>query len=100
MTRAANPGLSSTGQSGTHKLCPSDPSSHKLSCIGRLPSYRCCHVGIGWKMDQELTAVGVTSADDLRGVPLAKLTKAFGERTAKYMYSACRGEVCNSPSRG
>ena len=51
-------------------------------------------------MDQELTAVGVTSANDLRGVPLAKLTKAFGERTAKYMYSACRGEVCNSPWRG
>lgn len=51
-------------------------------------------------MDQELTAVGVTNADDLRGVSLAKLTKAFGERTAKYMYSACRGEVCNSPSRG
>jgi len=51
-------------------------------------------------MDQELTAVGVTNADDLRGVSLAKLTKAFGERTAKYMYSACRGEVCNSPLRG
>ena len=45
-------------------------------------------------MDQELTALGVTSANDLRSVPLANLTKVFGERTAKYMYSACRGEVC------
>ena len=51
-------------------------------------------------MDQELTAEGVTSANDLRNVPLTKLTKAFGERTAKYMYSACRGEVCSSPLRG
>ncbi len=45
-------------------------------------------------MDKELTALGVTSANDLRSVPLANLTKIFGERTAKYMYSACRGEVC------
>ena len=44
-------------------------------------------------MDQELTAMGVTSASDLRSIPLATLTKIFGERTAKYMYSACRGEV-------
>ena len=54
----------------------------------------CCPPGIGWKMDKELTALGVTSANDLRSVPLANLTKVFGERTAKYMYSACRGEVC------
>ena len=52
--------------------------------------------GVGWKMDQELTAMGVVSAADLRGVPLATLTKTFGERTAKYMYGACRGEVWSS----
>ena len=49
--------------------------------------------GVGWKMDQELSAMGVTSASGLRSIPLATLTKTFGERTAKYMYLACRGEV-------
>ena len=52
-----------------------------------------CPPGIGWKMDKELTALGVTSANDLRSIPLAMLTKTFGERTAKYMYASCRGEV-------
>ncbi len=49
--------------------------------------------GVGWKMDQELTAMSVTSASDLRSIPLATLINIFGERTARYMYSACRGEV-------
>jgi hypothetical protein len=44
-------------------------------------------------MDQELTAMGVMSAGDLRSIPLAALAKTFGERSAKYMYVACRGEV-------
>ena len=44
-------------------------------------------------MDKELTALRVTSANDLRSISLAKLTKIFGERTAKYMYASCRGEV-------
>ena len=44
-------------------------------------------------MDQELSALGITSTGDLRNVPLAALTQRFGERNAKYMYYACRGEV-------
>ena len=44
-------------------------------------------------MDQELSALGITSTGDLRNIPLAALTQRFGERNAKYMYYACRGEV-------
>ena len=44
-------------------------------------------------MDQELSALGITSTGDLRNIPLAILTQTFGERSAKYMYYACRGEV-------
>ncbi len=56
-------------------------------CMQVLPA------GIGWKMDQVLTAVGVTSANDACSVRLAELTKASGERTAKCMHAACRREV-------
>ena len=44
-------------------------------------------------MDQALGAIGITSTGDLRNVSLAALTQRFGERNAKYMYCACRGEV-------
>ena len=44
-------------------------------------------------MDQELGAMGITSTGDLLNIPLAALTQKFGERNAKYMYYACRGEV-------
>ena len=44
-------------------------------------------------MDQELSALGITSTGDLRNISLAALTQRFGERNAKYMYYACRGEV-------
>ena len=44
-------------------------------------------------MDQELSALGITSTGDLRNISLAALTHRFGERNAKYMYYACRGEV-------
>ncbi|CAL5220492.1 g2519 [Coccomyxa viridis] len=78
--------------SGMHK--PDDQTvmlpCHAAAFVATLPVRAI--PGIGWKMDQELTALGVTSANDLRSVPLANLTKVFGERTAKYMYSACRGE--------
>ena len=43
--------------------------------------------------------MGITSTADLRNVPLGALTQKFGERNAKYMYYACRGEVVSiSPS--
>jgi nucleotidyltransferase/DNA polymerase involved in DNA repair len=49
--------------------------------------------GVGYKLEAQLTAMGITTANDLRGLSCPALTKAFNERIGSYLYSVCRGEV-------
>ena len=49
-------------------------------------------LGVGYKLDSELTAMGVRTASDLRAVHRDVLMAKFGERIGAYLYGACRGD--------
>lgn len=48
--------------------------------------------GVGYKLDAELTAMGVSTVNDLRAFSKASLVSSFGERVGSYLHCACRGE--------
>ncbi len=52
---------------------------------------------MGYKLEAELTAMGVSTANDLRALPKASLVSSFGDRVGSYLYSACRGEASVPP---
>ena len=51
------------------------------------------HAGVGYKMEQELTQMGLKTAADVRTVSKASLNSKFGERIGTFLYLACRGLV-------
>lgn len=48
--------------------------------------------GVGYKLESELTAMGVRTANDLRAHRRDALVAKFGERVGAYLHSACRGD--------
>ena len=50
------------------------------------------HAGVGYKLEGELTAMGVRTANDLRASRRDELVAKFGERVGAYLYGACRGD--------
>ncbi|KAK9904793.1 hypothetical protein WJX75_002708 [Coccomyxa subellipsoidea] len=48
--------------------------------------------GVGYKLEAELTATGVSTVNDLRAFSKASLVSSFGERVGSYLHCACRGE--------
>lgn len=56
-----------------------------------------CHVGVGYKMGNELDRMGVKTAADLRQVSQETLVQQFGQRIATFLQLACRGQVSLSP---
>ncbi len=49
--------------------------------------------GVGYKLEAELTAKGISTANDIRALSRKTLVNSFGDRIGCYLYSACRGEV-------
>jgi hypothetical protein len=47
----------------------------------------------GHKMEQELAALGIATAADLRVLPRPQLLQRFGERMGAFLHAACRGQV-------
>ncbi|KAL4422612.1 hypothetical protein ABPG75_008809 [Micractinium tetrahymenae] len=48
--------------------------------------------GVGYKLEGELTGMGITTALQLRALPRAQLVQRFGERTGAMLHAACRGQ--------
>ncbi len=47
----------------------------------------------GHKTEEQLQALGVSTAADLRALPRAQLVARFGERVGAQLHGACRGKV-------
>ncbi|BDA49872.1 DNA polymerase iota at N-terminal half [Coccomyxa sp. Obi] len=48
--------------------------------------------GVGYKLEAELTAIGISTANDIRALSKTALVNSFGDRVGSYLYNACRGE--------
>ncbi|EFN52390.1 hypothetical protein CHLNCDRAFT_138846 [Chlorella variabilis] len=48
--------------------------------------------GVGYKMEQALTAAGLATAADLRALTRHQLMQRFGERSGAFLHAACRGK--------
>ena len=57
--------------------------------------HRCCLRPLiaGHKTEEQLRALGVSTAADLRALPRAQLVARFGERVGALLHDACRGKV-------
>ena len=47
----------------------------------------------GYKLEQQLVSLGVSTAGQLRGWSRADLVQQFGDRIGALLYLACRGKV-------
>ena len=75
---------------GTLQLCYVHQS---LRCMGASgTSSPLARAGVGYKLESELTAMGVRTANDLRACRRDALVAKFGERIGAYLYGACRGD--------
>lgn len=64
-----------------------------LHCVAALrASSSRARTGVGYKLEGELTAMGVRTAMDLRASQRDELVAKFGERIGAYLYGACRGD--------
>ena len=74
-------------QQAPHSVLPID-------CLARdcLPA--------GYKLEQELAALGIGTAADLRALPRPQLLQRFGERLGAFLHTACRGQVRLSEGPG
>lgn len=49
--------------------------------------------GIGFKLDKELSKMGVEKVSDIRSIPREDLLRSFGPRIGSFLFKACRGTV-------
>lgn len=48
--------------------------------------------GVGFRLEAELTGMGLACAADVRALPRGALVQRFGERVGAFLHEACRGE--------
>lgn len=68
------------------------PGSKQLDSRIQARDRSCC-AGVGYKMDQQLAAMGVQTVQDLRQLSAVQLHRSFGERTAAFLTAACLGQA-------
>lgn len=87
-------------RSGLHK--PDDqtilPPPEAAAFVAPLPVRAL--TGVGYKTEQELQGLGVSTVADLRALSRQHLVSKLGERTAALLHAACWGKVRGRAAEG
>lgn len=65
-----------------------DPLDHRT--FGSVPT--------GYRIERDLSELGVATAADLRALPRQQLVQRFGERVGGFLFLACRGKAREAPA--